>query len=622
MGASTAIGSGRYELVSPLPATLPRILRYVGRDTVLDREVTVLSLTDVVAHRDQVLEAASRAALVPDRRLQRVLDVEDGDPAVIITEPAARRSLAEAVRTGMSAAQVRAIVGECATALDLASRRDLHHENLSPDSVRLRPDGSVQLCGTGIEAAALGLSQDALDPLAAARADARALVELLYLGLTGRWPGKRRGIPSAPLHQGQPVAPSTLSQVMTDEDADLDALVARTWSDDAPASPREVAQALGSWDPTVLLSATDAPGRSVGAHASSDKADPPRAALSGAGPSRAQASPAETSRPHATRPAADDGAAAGPEDPAGAHAAAHGTADGAAKDPNPVAQALSSALSSAGQGAARGAASVGGAISDAVGGALHRIRETAEDNRAQAQERAEREEQRLTDPRSRAAHRTTTTVIVAAVIAVIIGVLLAAANLLQLAQVSVTDDDVPAARTIPSAIASEQQAEEAAEQAQAADDAAQDQSAPTPAAPPQITSVSSLDPFGDNNEHPELAARMTDSDPTTTWFSRYYTSPTMPGKEGIGVSIALAQEATVSAIDLAGTGNGGHVQIRATAAEDPTGGTLLAEGAFTEGTTTFEWEPTAASNVVVWVTELPQAADGKLKVTIGEITLR
>ncbi|WP_338063844.1 murein biosynthesis integral membrane protein MurJ [Actinomyces ruminis] len=46
MGDATPIGSGRYELLSTMPATLPRIVRHLGRDTILDRTVTVLMLTD------------------------------------------------------------------------------------------------------------------------------------------------------------------------------------------------------------------------------------------------------------------------------------------------------------------------------------------------------------------------------------------------------------------------------------------------------------------------------------------------------------------------------------------------------------------------------------------------
>ena len=113
-----------------------------------------------------------------------------------------------------------------------------------------------------------------------------------------------------------------------------------------------------------------------------------------------------------------------------------------------------------------------------------------------------------------------------------------------------------------------------------------------------------------------------DGNPGTEWYSRFYNSPTMDSKGGIGVAVTLASPAKVSAIDIQGTGSGGHVQIRATSPEDPQGGTVLAEGAFTQGTTTFEFTPTETSSIVVWVTEVPKSSDGLNKVTISEITLR
>ena len=93
----------------------------------------------------------------------------------------------------MSPAQARAIIGETAQALDAGARKGLHHLNLSPESIRILPDGTVKVSGLGIEAAALDLESRVAghDPSAADRADARSLVEILYYGLTGRWPGKR-----------------------------------------------------------------------------------------------------------------------------------------------------------------------------------------------------------------------------------------------------------------------------------------------------------------------------------------------------------------------------------------------------------------------------------------------
>ena len=97
-----------------------------------------------------------------------------------------------------------------------------------------------------------------------------------------------------------------------------------------------------------------------------------------------------------------------------------------------------------------------------------------------------------------------------------------------------------------------------------------------PAAPAAIviSGVESLDPYGDNNEHPELSSAMIDGDPATEWHTRYYTSPSLSWKQGIGVAVTLEQAAAVSSIEMQGTGSGGAVQIRATSAQDPQGGTL------------------------------------------------
>ena len=129
MSEATPIGSGRYGLLGTLSTTLPRIVRHRGVDTILDRDVTILVLTDATLHRDNVLESASRAVLVEDQRLQQVYDVERAEPSVIVTEPLTGRTFSSLVSRGMSPAQARAIIGETAQALDAGARKGLHHLN-------------------------------------------------------------------------------------------------------------------------------------------------------------------------------------------------------------------------------------------------------------------------------------------------------------------------------------------------------------------------------------------------------------------------------------------------------------------------------------------------------------
>ena len=560
MTEGTPIGTGRYRLLSTLPATLPRIVRHLGYDTILDRDVTILALTAATPHRDEVLEAATRAVLVEDERMQRVHDVETSSEAFIVTEPTEGVPFSTFARADSDPALIRAIIGEVAQVLDACSRRGLHHLHLSPDSVRLRPDGRVQLSGVGIEAAVLGLQDNDSDPLAFDRTDAKALVELLYYGLTGRWPGKRSGIASAPMVDGAPAPPSSINRSMGADDADLDALVARTWSSNVPISASEVARALEPWDASVLVE--DA--------AIASEAGPEAETAGGARGVLSRLRGLSSARP--VQRAAQEAAAI-----AGEAASAEGLA-------NTATVSFPAAPSNA--------------MPPAFPPPLPSSPSPDED------------EEDYDEGESSSSSRTATVIIVVTIIVLLVGLLFAVQNLVHLFQHPISDEDKPAAETVPSNSAGANPGpQQPAQPAQ-------------PAAPITISGAQSLDPFGDNNEHPELAGNLVDGDPGTEWYSRFYNSSTMDSKKGIGVAVTLASPARVSAIELQGTGSGGHVQIRATSPEDPQGGTLLAEGAFTQGTTTFEFTPTETGSIVVWVTEMPRASDGLNKATISEITLR
>ncbi|MBM6979051.1 MAG: hypothetical protein I3J03_04990 [Actinomyces succiniciruminis] len=589
MADATPIGSGRYELLSAMPATLPRIVRHLGRDTILDRPVTVLMLTDATPHRRDVLEVATRAVLVDDTRIQRVYDVEAATPSFIVTEPMTGRTFSALVNSGLRADQVRAIVGEAAQALDACSRRGLHHLNLSPESVRVRPDGTVQVSGIGVEAAVLGLEGSTqADPLAGDRADARALVELLYFGLTRRWPGKRAGLPAAPMAGGAPVPPSQIARTPDDVDAALDRLVARTWGDaaGAPTSAAEVAGALAPWDAGALaaLAAPTAPGPAPEPPAETESA---ASGSAGALTGMAGGVLARLRRRSSARPAASV------DEPTPAPAAGEQAATQPEREPTtaPVGGAATAAPTPSSETAA-----------------LPRQEYLEALDFAAQEPEADYEE----DAQERAVNRTTTAVLIAVVLAVLVGVAFAVNNLLGLAGVKFQDDNIPAAKTVPTASATptpEPESEPQEEQAE-------------PAAAIKPASAQSLDPFGDNNEHPENAGLVIDGATDQAWSSRYYYDASLAWKQGIGMAVTLEQEAEISGIDVQGTGTGGNVQVRATGADDPTGGTLLAEGAFTEGTTSFEFDPTTTGSVVLWVTDLPAAADGQFKVTISEITFK
>ena len=599
MTDATPIGTGRYALAATLPATLPRVVRHVGRDTILDRTVTILMLTDATPHRTEVLEAASRAVLVEDQRIQRVFDVEKDHPAFIVTEPADGRPLSSLVSQGLDAAQVRAIVGEVAQALDACSRRGLHHLNLSPEAVRLRSDGTIQVTGVGIEAAILGLDphgataddDDKADPLEADRTDARALVELLYYGLTKRWPGKRAGLPSAPTtSDGVPVPPSMLAMTMSPEDSDLDDLVARAWAANKPVSAAEVANALGTWDAS-LLPKGDADAVSPSSPDSSESE--PRGVLSrlrrAAATPRPDSTTAATPAPEDFQTGVDTQAAAVPAPQSFAPAP-----QAAAPPPAPTSPP-STAPPAAGQAGAQNRAPGSPPVASAAQSVSPPVN-TGEALRADDEE----------DEAARSVSRTTMAIISGMVVVMVVGVIYAVHSILGLLSLSFVDTKVPAASTVPTvAQQDDQQASEPTE------------------APITITGAQAVNESGGQGDHPENEGKMVDGDPATTWESQHYDSSKFGNlKSGTGIAVTLEQAAKISGIDIQGTGNGGNVQIRATTPEDPTGGTVLAEGAFTSGTTSFTFTPTSTQSIVLWVTDLPTASDGQPKVSVSEITLK
>ncbi len=616
----TPIGSGRYRLLGTMPTTLPRIVRHRGRDTILDREVTVLTLTDATPHRGAVLEAATRAVLIEDPRILRVLDVETGATPFIVTEASVGTTYGTLVERGLAPDQVRAVIGEAAQALDAASRRGLHHLALGPDSLRVTADGVVKVAGVGIEAALRGgaprsavggpgrgeLSAGGRDPLAADRTDARALVELLYYGLTRRWPGKRAGIPAAPVQAGHPLMPSRLAP---DVDPALDELCGRTWAGTPPISAAEVASALSPWAGVAAVQAPTTPA-------------PPdtRPGPSGTHPGASAPSSGNTQGLGAVAGVAT-GVVAGVAGTAGRLLARLRRRGAGSASPPAAAPVGSPAAGPVGSPAAGSTPVTAVAPSstrpDPSGGGGQRMTPAPqpgasrsdghEDDPGLMAQVGERIDDVEEETESRRVSRTTSVVLVGLMLAVLVGVVLAVSNLLQLAGVRLTDTEVPAAKTVPTVAATEA-----------------DTGSPgtSPGAPIVITGAQSLDPYGDDNEHPELAPTLIDGNPGTVWFSRYYASSSLAYKQGIGVAVSLEQATTVSSIEIQGTGTGGNVQVRATSPEDPTGGTLLAEGPFTSGTTTFTFTGTQTASIVLWVTDLPTAEDGLNKVTISEITLK
>ena len=147
-------------------------------------------------------------------------------------------------------------------------------------------------------------------------------------------------------------------------------------------------------------------------------------------------------------------------------------------------------------------------------------------------------------------------------------------------------------------------------------------SAPT-AKKPEIAAVASLDPEGDQNEHPEDQDKMVDGDPQSVWMSRYYQNPKFGFKSGIGVSILLKDKAKVSQVTVATPATGGTIELRSTSADKPHEGEPLATGEFAQPTTTLKLKkPVEADSLVLWISELPRDGEGRNRAVISEITVK
>ena len=646
MSEATPIGSGRYGLLGTLSTTLPRIVRHRGVDTILDRDVTILVLTDATLHRDNVLESASRAVLVEDQRLQQVYDVERAEPSVIVTEPLTGRTFSSLVSRGMPPAQARAIIGETAQALDAGARKGLHHLNLSPESIRVLPDGTVKVSGLGIEAAALDLESRVAghDPSAADRVDARSLVEILYYGLTGRWPGKRPGIPSAPRLGGVPVKPSTLVPGI---DPVLDELCERTWSSQPPISAAEVARSLGTWDQVVGYhesgptqrptsqrpSSNGATGGSGSASAGATAAvsaagagvaNAARGVLdrlrrTGAGKSATVSAPAGQMAPAPVQPEPAPSVPAASDAPAEQtsvmEAASVATAPAT---PAPDPQQPESATAQE-QPADDAYIQVTGPTNP-IPNVLSTASETvpgpapvpAEPFTGSFPAFDDDEDEEVDPEAARREQRTTSSVLVTFFLMVIVLLVVASYIVYQTIGIPFADKDRAAADTVPSASAQENGGGGGGQQP-----------APQPAAAkPEIAGVSVA-----NNPSTQAANNqqyLADGDTSRPWFS--HNSGTQDLTQPIDIEIKFKSRAKVSEIDLQGTNEGGQVEVRATDLSNAGGGTLLAQGAFTSGSTTLKVDnPQEVDTIVIRVTQLPKNSDPTefpYKATVTEVTIK
>ena len=622
----------RYRLEEPLAADLLGVQPWAAIDQILDRPVRV----SVIEGPDTALtlDAARRAALISDAHLTRVLDVlHDGGRDFVVTEPYTGVTLADLVEEGpLSAGAARAIIGSAAKALESARRRGVHHGALRPTSVRVH-NGTVRVTGLGIDGTVPHTRAQATGD-EASREDTLALVGLLHYALTGVLP--RAAHPAAaldpdalvPALQGPDDVLAPPRELVPGVPNDLDTLCTVTLGphDDGPHSPGELVNELAPWDeedipasapepapaaPTIAPASTGVNRQSVRTFGSA-AAPSAGATMPGtpppAGPVRRQ-STGRIPRVNAPATAAATGAGLASAGVAGAGVAgaggagAHGTATGATT----------------------GATSAGGAASAAATSTFGAPKATSSPQFS-AQSPASASTKRpvtetdvplSTKERARRFHFNPTPVVLTLMLALLVVGGIIAKNTLFSGYVPAIVQ--PEGRPGAGAVEEPDAAPGAGEPTAGAEPTA----TPPATVSPVIASAEQIAlPGNTPGDHPELASLAVDNDAVTAWYSLTYKTANFGGYDrGVGLLVTLEQSAPVSSVFLSTRDTGGNVEIRATTASDPSGGTLLASGPL-RPETSFSIDPAVdTSTIVVWITELPQVTPGEFRANFYEIAV-
>jgi hypothetical protein len=195
----------RYQLVDLLDESAGGLF-WRAYDSSLDRSVAVHIIRADDDRADLLREAARTSARVVDRRLLRVLDVDeapdrtaqDGSALLyVVNEWATGISLDILLGDEGPLAPRRAawLVGEVAATIEVAHAAGVAHGRLVPENVLIDRTGSVRVIGFAVDAALHGL------PAGRVSADVTDLAGLLYAALTARWAGVSQSVVKGAPHQ-------------------------------------------------------------------------------------------------------------------------------------------------------------------------------------------------------------------------------------------------------------------------------------------------------------------------------------------------------------------------------------------------------------------------------------
>jgi serine/threonine protein kinase len=231
-----ALLAGRYR-IAELLAEIDGARVWRAVDEVLSRPVVVDVLPSGDPRTNHLFDAARRAAAAADPRFLRVLDCDMHDGVTYcVREWAGGRPLERMLGAGpLTGQQAGWMAREVSEALENLHRTGLAHGSISPATVVVTDAGAIKVVGLATESALRSTGPGS------AEQDVRALGELLYASLTGRWPGPTAawGLQPAPVEHGRLLSPR---QVRAGVPRSLDDIADRLLGD----PPRHHAVAISS----------------------------------------------------------------------------------------------------------------------------------------------------------------------------------------------------------------------------------------------------------------------------------------------------------------------------------------------------------------------------------------
>ncbi|MBO0608252.1 hypothetical protein [Myceligenerans salitolerans] len=616
----------RYRLGSELRTDLAAAVAWEAYDQVLGREVRLHLLSGPWAA--DALDAARRAALVTESRISRVLDAGTGEAgSYVVTEPYRGETLTTIVSRGLVDEQhARAIAGEVASALAFAGARGVHHTVLRPEAIRIERD-RVVVTGLGLDG---GLASGETLNRAPATGDARGALALLYYAMTARWPGieleadwitKDTVIP-LPARRDDDGAVVPLSTLVPHVDPTIDALLRRAFGPsadaEAPGTPDDVVTALTPWGDVSVLASLPAFVQQV--PESTERQAPPappvrRPVVTGRIARAEEASAMSSVPPEGVPQGYPPSHAPVPPPPPGFQPRQQTVPQTGYQQPPQYAPQQFAPQQ----------------------GYDQQFAPQADDAHQQAysapppgyeRQYYDQNQGFQTQPAPKRGGVNPTPIVLGVVgVAVIAGLVWAVMSFLA------PSDTTPVVGADGTETAEGTGEEDQGQSGGETAGEGEESEAPETEARPVITgstlvATGGAPVTGEDADYPETAALVSDGDPTTFWYTRTFASPDFGGfKSGSGIALTLQEAAEVSTIELSTNSEGGNVQIRATTADDPAGGQVVAEGPVSSNTTFTLDEPVVGDSFVVWFTSLPESTplpdlpDLKYRVELNEVTL-